>query len=405
MVERLGAKTVILEHSLSSLNAIQEQIERMRSGNQASFSGLVGIGIDYRTNQLALDVQSGHRSVTAHALAAMSIDSNYYRVNELSEIPQLSSYIVGAECFENPLFTSWQNGDPYWCSIGFSVQGGFITAGHCGAVNHDVESCIGTTPMGQFKGSTWHSVPQGQRIQDSGWVETNPSWQPLALVNGYAGGMFSVTGEFGGYREVPVGSSVCRYGQASGNIPGAPHCGVVQVRNKTQQFCGGLNAWGGCAFYEHIQNTTETNICVEFGDSGGAFLSGTGHAQGTTIGGHNGTCPSASKAWFQPAGQTLNAFSRTLLTSHGSNPPTIANLNCPDPGNSGNGQYVCQIIYNTQGSTAVSWTSSTGHSSNSDMLFGTCIPNTTVNVDVSVTNNWGITPQSTNFPCPTGSIQ
>lgn len=402
LVERLGATAVLVEHSLHRLNGTREQIERARSEGQVRISGLVTLGIDYPTNQLALGVLPGYQSAMADALASLSIDSRYYRFHEVSDTPQLSSQIRGADCYENPTYSGWQ-GSPYQCSIGFSVQGGFITAGHCGEALQNIESCSGT-PMGEFKQSTWHSQPAGQRTQDSGWVDTNTSWQPVALVNGYAAGILSVTAEAGGYREVPVNSTVCRYGKASGQSQGAPHCGQVVAKNQLLEICGSVNVFGTCTQYEYIQGTTETNICVEFGDSGGSYLSGAGHAQGTTIGGLNGTCPNASESWFQPTEDTLNSFTLNLLTSHGSNPPTITSFNCPDTANSGGGQYLCQMEFDTQGATTISWTSNTGNSSSGEILFGSCSPSSTVNVNLSVTNPWGVTQQSTNFPCPSGPI-
>jgi len=401
MVERLGATTVVFERSLDELETIQRQIENARADNPEAFAGLVSLGVDYPSNQLALGVLSDTQPSIANALDGLSVEPADYRFHEIAEIPQLSSQIRGADCFENPTFTaSPQQTGPYECSIGFAVDAGFITAGHCGEETHNIDSC-GGVPMGTVEGSTWHSQPPGSRIQDSGWVETVSPWQPVALVNGYANGVLSITAEAGGFRESPTFSTVCRYGQTSGG----PHCGQVLARNQTQQICGGLNVFGGCAFYEYIQGTTETNVCVMPGDSGGSYLSATGHAQGTTIGGLNGTCPVASTSYFQPTADTLNTYSSlNLLTSHGANSPIITMFKCPDAGNSGGGQYLCQMNYDTQGTTTIQWTSNTGHGSGGEILFGSCGPSSTVSVSLTVTNPWGSTHRSANFPCPSGPL-
>jgi len=93
-----------------------------------------------------------------------------------------------------------------------------------------------------------------------------------------------------------------------------------------------------------------------------------------------------------------------LLTNHGSNPPAITYFDCPDAANSGGGQYWCQMSYDTQGSTTVQWTSSTGHSSSGELLFGACGPSSTVSVSLTVTNPWGSAHRSANFPCPSGPL-
>jgi len=401
-LERLGASTVEFERSLNELEALQRKIQRARADNPEAFAGLVSIGVDYPSNRLSLGVLPETEPALADALARLNIHSADYRFHEVAEIPKLSSQIRGADCFDNPNYSF--NGGPYQCSIGFSVDAGFITAGHCGEETHDIDSCAGVS-MGTVEGSTWHSQPPGSRIQDSGWVQTVAPWQPVALVNGYSNGVLSITAEAGGYRESPTFSTVCRYGQTSGG----PNCGQVQARNQTLQICGGLTIFNTCAFYEYIQGTTETNICVEFGGSGGSYLSGTGHAQGTTIGGINGTCTGAvsspPQSWFQPAADTLSTYSTlNLLTSHGSNSPAITLFDCPNSGNSGGGQYMCRMNYDTQGTTTVQWTSNTGHGSNGEILFGSCGPSSTVSVSLTVTNPWGSAHRSANFPCPSGPL-
>ncbi len=399
LVERLGATAILMEYSAGYLSALREQIEAVRLRDPDAFWGMVSVGVDHSSNRVVLGVLQEYRASILEALIDLAIDPESYELHEASEFPRLSNQIRGADCFENPVFSALQV-DPYECSIGFSVQGGFITAGHCGAADTDpIKSCDGVS-MGVFKESTWHSMPQGQRIQDSGWVETHAPWLPVAVVNGYASGDLSITAESGGHTEVLVNSTVCRYGAASGG----PHCGQVLTKNQTVKMCGGLNWFGGCTFHEYIQGATKTDICVEPGDSGGSYLSATGHAQGTTIGGVNGTCPLSSESWFQPVKDTLDTFQLDLLTSHGPNPPTITAFTCPDYSNSGGGQYQCRMNFDTQGATTVQWSSSGGNS-NTHWLFGSCNPFSTVFVTLNVTNSWGTAQESATFPCPTGPLQ
>ncbi len=254
--------------------------------------------------------------------------------------------------------------------------------------------------MGVVQGSTWFSVPAGQRIQDSGWVGTNVPWVPVPLVNGYYSGQLTVTAEAGGYRESPLFSTVCRYGSASGG----PHCGQILAKNQEvtpYEECQD-EVIGGCP-EEIIQGTTKTNICADRGDSGGPYISATGHAQGTAVAGE--ACAASGNSWFQPVTDSIDEFGLTLLTIHGTNPPDITEFYCPDFGNSGGGSYDCQMNYDTQGDTTIQWTTNTGHSSDEEWLLGTCGLHQTVNVSLTVTNAWGVDTQSTSFTCPMGPPQ
>jgi len=164
LLERLGATTVVFERSLNNLEAIQRQIQSARADNPEAFAGLVSLGVDYSANRLALGVLPEAQPALAGALDSLFIGPTDYHFRKVTETPELSNQIRGADCYDNPNFTF--NGGPLPCSIGFAVDKGFITAGHCGVANvHSVNSCSGQ-PLDTFKGSTWNSAPQGSRIQD-----------------------------------------------------------------------------------------------------------------------------------------------------------------------------------------------------------------------------------------------
>jgi streptogrisin C len=138
-------------------------------------------------------------------------------------------------------------GDPFCtgnarCSLGFSVHGGSVTAGHCGSAGATVSGWDGTV-IGTFQAprsprtATRGSAPgtAGGRSRSSG-----PGTVSNALVRGSA--------------EAPTGSSVCRSGSTTGW-----HCGTLLGTNETVQYVGG----------EVVHELTRTSVCAEPGDSGG----------------------------------------------------------------------------------------------------------------------------------------
>ena len=183
-------------------------------------------------------------------------------------------------------------GDPYYingntrCSIGFSVQGGFVSAGHCGGVGSNVVGWDGSQ-MGRFEGSSFPG-------NDYSFIRIGNGWWTAPVVLGW--GQVSDQLVRGSW-EAPVGSSICRSGSTS-----HWHCGQVLAKNETVNYQQG-------AFY----GATKTNVCAEPGDSGGSFITGD-QAQGVTSGGW-GNCSSGGETWFQPVNEILSTYGLSLVTA------------------------------------------------------------------------------------------
>ncbi len=173
------------------------------------------------------------------------------------------------------------------CSVGFSVNGGFVTAGHCGRTGATT-----TQPSGQFAGSSFPG-------NDYAYVQVNAGNTPVGAVNDYAGGRVAVAGS----QDAAVGSTVCRSGSTTGW-----HCGTIQARNASVTYPEGT-----------ITGLIRTNVCAEPGDSGGSLLAGN-QAQGVTSGG-SGNCRSGGTTFFQPVNEILQAYNLTLVTTGGGEPP------------------------------------------------------------------------------------
>ena len=169
------------------------------------------------------------------------------------------------------------------CSVGFSVNGGFVTAGHCGSTGQGT-----TQPSGTFRGSSFPG-------NDYAWVQVAAGNTPRGLVNNYSGGTVTVAGS----TEAAVGASVCRSGSTTGW-----RCGTIQAKNSSVTYPQGT-----------VSGLTRTNVCAEPGDSGGSWMSGS-QAQGVTSGG-SGNCSSGGTTYFQPVNEILSAYGLTLVTGGG----------------------------------------------------------------------------------------
>lgn len=202
------------------------------------------------------------------------------------------------------LFNDIRGGDEYvianaaYCSVGFAVQGGFITAGHCALAGNTVSGSDGT-PMGEFVAVSFPGVGEGGP-DDWGVVAVDESiWAPQPVVNDYQGGLLPVAGAV----EAPIGASVCRYGRT------------------TYVACGEIVAYDATVIYPEgtVTGMTQTTACSEPGDSGGAWLSGD-QAQGVTSGG-SGDCTVGGITYFQPLDEILDRTGVTLLTTTGGTEP------------------------------------------------------------------------------------
>ncbi|MDT0437297.1 MULTISPECIES: S1 family peptidase [Streptomyces] len=182
-------------------------------------------------------------------------------------------------------------GDPYYtgnvrCSIGFSVYGGFVTAGHCGQAGAGVSGWDGSY-IGSFQGSSFPG-------DDYAWVSVGSGWWTVPVVLGWG----TVSDQLvRGSNVAPVGTSICRSGSTS-----HWHCGSVLALNDTVNYSQGA-----------VYQMTKTSVCAEPGDSGGSFISGD-QAQGVTSGGW-GNCSSGGETWFQPINEILNRYGLRLHTA------------------------------------------------------------------------------------------
>ena len=280
-VTTAGAQATVVARSVAQLDGVKAGLDK---ATKLAPRSIAGWHVDVTTNTVVVTTQDA--AAGTRFVKASGVDSSAVKVVTSAESPRLLYDVRG--------------GDAYYmggrCSVGFSVSGGFVTAGHCGDPGTATQG-FNRVAQGTFQGSSFPG-------NDYGWVRVNTNWTPVGVVNNYSGGTVAVAGS----QEAVVGASICRSGSTTGW-----HCGTVQAKNQTVNYAEGS-----------VSGLTRTNVCAEPGDSGGSWLSGS-QAQGVTSGG-SGNCTSGGTTYFQPVNEILQAYNLTLVTSGGGgpdpNPPT-----------------------------------------------------------------------------------
>ncbi len=274
-VRATGAQVRTVEHSARQLDAAKARVDRLDAP-----AGVSGWHVDQRAGTVVVDVVASEQADNdVQRFLKQARETGPVTVRPVPSAP--GTFAAGTV-----------GGDPYYtgnvrCSIGFSVHGGFVTAGHCGRAGAGVSGWDGSY-IGTFQGS---SFPDN----DYAWVSVGSGWWTVPVVLGWG----TVSDQLvRGSNVAPVGASICRSGSTT-----HWHCGTVLAHNETVNYSDG----------SVVHQLTKTSVCAEGGDSGGSFISGD-QAQGVTSGGW-GNCSSGGETWFQPVNEILNRYGLTLHTA------------------------------------------------------------------------------------------
>jgi streptogrisin C len=269
-VRASGATPVVVQRSERALEAVSATLDRAEAAAPASVHGWY---VDVASNTVVVEA-SASGAAAAQRFADRAGVGQAVRVTEAAA-PHLLYDVRGGDAYYTTQFR---------CSIGFAVQGGFTSAGHCGRAGQTT-SGFNRVAQGTFRGSSFPG-------DDFSWIAVNANWVPRPIVNGYGQGNVTVRGS----TEAAVGSSVCRSGSTTGW-----RCGTIQARGQTVRYAEGT-----------VSGLTRTSACAEGGDSGGSFISGN-QAQGMTSGG-SGNCSVGGTTFFQPVREALSRYGLTLVT-------------------------------------------------------------------------------------------
>ncbi|MFD5096310.1 S1 family peptidase [Amycolatopsis thailandensis] len=276
-VRQAGAEPTTATISAAELDAAKAEID-LSAGNRPAPAAVSGWRADSRSGSVVVALRPG-----AHG---SEVDDFLARARKAGPVTVVTAPKA------QPFAAGTVGGDPYYingntrCSIGFSVQGGFVSAGHCGGTGSSVVGWDGSA-MGTFAGS---SFPDN----DYSFIRIGNGWWTAPVVLGW--GTVSDALVRGSW-VAPVGTSVCRSGSTT-----HWHCGTVLGHNETINYSQGA-----------VHQMTRTNVCAEPGDSGGSFITGD-QAQGVTSGGW-GNCGSGGETWFQPVNEILQRYGLSLVTA------------------------------------------------------------------------------------------
>ena len=258
VTDRAAAKIVTAAHAIPVVvTRSAGELARVKAALDAhpAPAEVVGYFVDVRSNSVHLTTRS---RAAAEAFVATAGVRGKVTIEVTDEQPRPLADVRGGEAY--------LINNRFRCSIGFPVEGGFVTAGHCGAAG---DKTAGSNGVAQ--GTVTESIFPGN---DMGHVVVNANWTPQPWVKGASAENVLVTDS----QVAVVGSSVCRSGSTTGW-----HCGTIQSTNNTIRYPEG-----------QVSGMTRTNVCAEPGDSGGSWISGS-QAQGVTSGG-SGNCTSANCA-------------------------------------------------------------------------------------------------------------
>ncbi|MCK1794568.1 S1 family peptidase [Streptomyces sp. XM4193] len=278
-VRGTGAETVSAKYSARTLDRAMADIDALAAEKNAP-SQVAGWGVDTRANEVVVSLVKGAKKDAATK-------------DFIKRAKAAGPVTVRADATEAPstFAAGTVGGDPYYtgnvrCSIGFSVHGGFVTAGHCGPQGQQVRGWD-HSQIGHFQGSSFPG-------DDLAWVNVGSGWWTEPVVLGYG----TIPDQLvRGSNVAPVGSSICRSGSTTGW-----HCGTVLAHNETINYEQGA-----------VHQMTGTSVCAQGGDSGGSFLAGD-QAQGVTSGGY-GDCSAGGRTWYQPVNEILSRYGLTLHTA------------------------------------------------------------------------------------------
>lgn len=271
-----GATARVVARSEKALDTVRFSLDRNKSRAPKTVPGWY---VDVASNTVVVLSRADATGAAWRFVRSAGVAKDAVRVVASDESPRPLIDVVGGNAY--------YIGSGTRCSVGFSVNGGFVTAGHCGRTGATTSQ-----PSGQFAGSSFPG-------NDYAWVRVGAGNTMVGAVNNYSGGRVAVAGS----QDAAVGSTVCRSGSTTGW-----HCGTIQARNASVTYPEGT-----------ITGLIRTNVCAEPGDSGGSLLAGN-QAQGVTSGG-SGNCRSGGTTFFQPVNEILQAYGLTLVTNGGGEPP------------------------------------------------------------------------------------
>ncbi|MFF3645315.1 alpha-lytic protease prodomain-containing protein [Streptomyces sp. NPDC002564] len=294
-VERAGLDARVPARGQSALDKVKAELDALAAKKVPS--GVVAWSVDLAADKVTVKVNNDRGAAAQAFLARAAEHGSAVRiVRDQDKVEAKSAIYPGSKMTFND--TS------QWCSVGYGARDRsgnqyLVSAGHC---------IVNTL---RYEGSAFAKgyktrYALGTQSVDMGIATVNSGHSITTSVGtwGQAGSNVAVKGS----SRAASGAALCKSGATTGWT-----CGTVGSYNNTVTYVADNGP------DTVVSGLASSSVCVEGGDSGGAYISGN-QAQGMTSGGpKNQQCTggvnSRGSSYFQPLDDALSYYGLTLNTN------------------------------------------------------------------------------------------
>ncbi|MFF9100042.1 S1 family peptidase [Streptomyces rubrogriseus] len=293
-IEKAGLDARVPAHGQAALDKVKAELDALAAKKVPS--GVVAWSVDLAADKVTVRVNNDRGAAAKAFLAKAAEHGSAVRIVRGEEKLEAKAAIY-------PGSKMTFNHTSQWCSVGYGARDRsgnqyLVTAGHCvtNTLRYD-----GTAFAKGYK--TRYAL--GTRSVDMGLLSIN-SGHSITTSVGTWGNSNPVAVK--GSSRASSGAALCKSGATTGWT-----CGTVGSYNNTVTY---VDRNGGPDTV--VSGLASSSVCVEGGDSGGAYISGN-QAQGMTSGGPTDQqCSgvnSRGSSYFQPLDDALSYYGLTLNTN------------------------------------------------------------------------------------------
>ncbi|MFC8866536.1 S1 family peptidase [Streptomyces sp. NPDC057148] len=296
-VEQAGLTARVPARGQAALDEIKAELDALAAKKVPS--GVVAWSVDLASDKVVVKVNDDRGAAAKAFLAAAARHGSAVEIERgQKELEPKAAIYPGSKMTFNDT--------TQWCSVGYGARDRsgnqyLVTAGHC------VVNTLRYDGAAFAKGyKTRYAL--GTRSVDMGIATINSGHSITTSVGTWGQGSTSTVAVRGSSRAA-AGAAVCKSGATTGWT-----CGAISSYNNTVTY---TDPNGGPDTV--VSGLAASSVCVEGGDSGGAYISGN-QAQGMTSGGPTnqqcgGGVYSRGSSYFQPLDDTLRYYGLTLNTN------------------------------------------------------------------------------------------
>ncbi|MER5815653.1 alpha-lytic protease prodomain-containing protein [Streptomyces californicus] len=294
-IEKAGLEARVPARGQAELDRIKAELDRAAADKTPS--GVVAWAVDLPSDTVTVKVNNERGAAAKAFIAKAARHGAAVRIERGQEKLEAKAAIY-------PGSKMTFNNTSQWCSVGYGARDSagrqyLVTAGHCvtNTLRYD-----GAAFAQGYK--TRYAL--GTRSVDMGILTINSGHSITTSVGTW--GNSNPVAVRGGSR-ASSGAAICKSGATTGWT-----CGTIGSYNNTVTYVD-LNGGPDTV----VSGLATSSVCVEGGDSGGAYISGN-QAQGMTSGGPTnqkctGGVNSRGSSYFQPLDDALRYYGLTLNTN------------------------------------------------------------------------------------------